>query len=151
MSYKPEGYQDAIANLTFKDSKKATEFYKTSLGATNIQIMESDTGWVMHGEMNVGDSVIFFNDEADFIPRKAPTGVESVAFYIYVPDVDASYAQAVAAGMKGVYEPTTMFWGDRTAVVSDPYNYTWTFSTKVDSPSEEEIKAGQKAMFGGGG
>lgn len=44
----------------------------------------------------------------------------------------------------------TMFWGDGTAVVSDPFNYTWTFSTKVSNPSEEEIKAGQKAMFGGG-
>lgn len=75
MGYKPEGHQDAIANLTFKDSKTATEFYKKSLGACNIQVMESDTGWVMHGEMKVGDSVIFYNDEADFIPRKAPASL----------------------------------------------------------------------------
>ncbi len=149
MPYKPEGYQDAIANLTFKDSKAATEFYKDALGASNIQVMESDTGWVMHGEMTLGDSVVFFNDEADFVPRKAPTTTESVAFYIYVPDVDASYKKAVASGMTSISEPETMFWGDRTAVVSDPFHYTWTFSTTVASPSADEMAAGQKAMFGG--
>jgi len=114
MTYKPEGYQDVIANLTF----------------------------------NLGDSVIFFNDEAEFLPRKAPTGPTAIAMYVYVKDVDAVYAQAIANGMSSVYEPTTMFWGDRTAVLSDPFNYTWTLSTKVADPSPEEILAGQKAMFG---
>ncbi len=147
MHYKPEGFQDAIANLTFKDSKAAAAFYEKSLGATNVQIMEGDNGWVMHGMMKLGDSIVFFNDEAEFMPRKAPTGPGSIAFYIYVEDVDAAYKTAVNNGMTGVYAPETMFWGDRTAVVTDPFHYTWTFSTQVAQPSEEEIAAGQKALM----
>ena len=149
MNYKPEGYQDVIANLTFKDSKAASSFYEKALGATDVQIMEDDKGWVMHGNMRLGDCVMFFNDEAEFMPRKAPTGPTSFALYLYVEDVDAAYRQAVNAGMTGVYEPQTMFWGDRTAVLSDPFYYTWTLSTQVAQPSPEEIAAGQKAMFGG--
>ncbi len=149
MSYKPPNYQDAIANLTFKDSKAAMAFYEKALNATDVQIMESETGWVMHGEFRLGDSVVFFNDEAEFLPRKAPTGPGSVAFYIYVKDVDAAHAQAVKAGMSSAHEPQTMFWGDRTSVVTDPFHYTWTFSTRVADPTPEEIAAGQKAMFGG--
>ncbi len=149
MHYKPDNYQDVIANLTFTDSKKAAAFYEKALNAKDVQIMESETGWVMHGMMRLGDSIVFFNDEADFSPRKAPTGPTAIAFYLYVEDVDAAYAQAVENGMEGVYPPETMFWGDRTAVVTDPFHYTWTFSTQVAQPTMEEIEAGQKAMFGG--
>ncbi len=147
MSYKPENFQDVIANITFKDSEKAAEFYKSALGATDVQIMKADNGWVMHGMMRVGDSIIFFNDEAEFMPRKAPTGQTSFTFYLYVEDVDAAYKQAVDAGMTSVFEPETMFWGDRTAVATDPFFYTWTFSTEVAQPTPEEIMAGQKAMM----
>ena len=147
MNYKPENFQDVIANLTFKDSESAASFYETALGASEVQIMKADNGWVMHGMMRIGDSIVFFNDEAEFTPRKAPTGPQSIAFYLYVDDVDAAYEQAVANGMRPVFEPETMFWGDRTAVVTDPYFYTWTFSTQVAEPSPEEIIAGQKAMM----
>ena len=148
MSYKPEGYQDVIANLTFKDSEAASKLYAKALNAKDIQIMKSEDGWVMHGNMRLGDCVMFFNDEAEFMPRKAPTEPTSIAMYLYVEDVDAAYNQAITHGMTSVYEPTTMFWGDCTAVVSDPFHYTWTFSTKVASPTPEEMIAGQKAMFG---
>jgi len=147
MTYKPDGHQDAIANLTFKDSEAAVALYEKALGATNVQVMKADNGWVMHGEFRLGDSVLFFNDEADFVPRKAPTGPTSIAMYLYVKDVDAAYKMATQNGMTSVYEPTTMFWGDRTAVLADPFHYVWTLSTKVADPTPEEIIAGQKAMF----
>ena len=67
MHYKPEGFQDAIANLTFKDSKAAAAFYEKALGAKDVQIMEGDNGWVMHGMMKLGDSIVFFNDAAEFL------------------------------------------------------------------------------------
>ncbi len=148
MTYKPDNYQDVIANLTFKDSEAATALYEKALGAKDVQIMKADNGWVMHGNMRLGDTVVFFNDEAEFMPRKAPTGPTAVAFYIYNSDVDAAYDHALKNGMTSVFEPQTMFWGDRTAVVSDPFNYTWTLATKVASPTAEEMLAGQKAMFG---
>lgn len=146
--YKPENYQNVIANLTFKDSKAAMALYETALGIEDVKMMESDSGWIMHGNFRIGDSVVFFNDEAEFSPRKAPTGPTAVAFFIYVPDVDAAYARAIKAEMTSVFEPADMFWGDRTAVVTDPFHYTWTFATKVTDPTPEEMAAGQKAMFG---
>ncbi len=147
MNYKPQNMQDVIANLTFKDSEKAAEFYKTSLGATDVEIMKADNGWVMHGNMRIGDSVVFFNDEAEFMPRKAPTEPQSVAFYIYVEDVDAAFKQAIENGMTPIFEPQTMFWGDRTAVATDPFFYSWTFATQVAEPTPDDIIAGQKAMM----
>jgi len=146
MHYKEQGYQDVIPNMMFKDAKEASVFYKTALGASNVQIMTASNGWVMHGEMTIGDSVVFFGEEAEFFPRKAPTEPGSVAFYIYVPDVDAAHKRAVEAGMTSHSEPETMFWGDRTSVVSDKYHYSWTFSTHVEDVSMEEMEKRQKAF-----
>lgn len=146
MDYRPEGYQNVIANMMFKDAKEAASHYEKALGADKVQLMTDDNGWVMHGEMTIGDSVMFFGEEMDWFPRKAPTEPGSVAFYIYVPDVDASYKRAVDAGMTSINEPETMFWGDRTAVVMDKYHYSWTFSTHVEDVSEDEMAKRQKAF-----
>jgi len=147
MAYKPENYQDVIANMTFKDSEKAAEFYAQALNAKDIQIMKSEDGsWVMHGNMKIGDSVIFFNDENDMMPRKAPSGPVPIAFYIYVEDVDAAYQQAVKNGMQSIFEPQDMFWGDRTAVVVDPFHYTWTFSTQTRQVSDADLEEGRKSF-----
>lgn len=146
MDYRPEGYQNVIPNMMFKDAREASAYYEKALGATNTQIMEASNGWVMHGEMWIGDSCVFFGEEVEWFPRKAPTAPGSVAFYIYVEDVDASYQRAVDAGMTGVSAPETMFWGDRTAVVSDKYHYGWTFSTHVEDVSMEEMGKRQKAF-----
>jgi len=146
LTYKQEGYQDVIANMMFKDATEASSYYETALGATNVQLMTDAKGWVMHGEMTIGDSVMFFGEEVEWFPRKAPTQPGSVAFYLYVPDVDASYKRALEAGMTSVNEPETMFWGDRTAVVADKYHYGWTFSTHVEDVSLEEMAKRQKAF-----
>lgn len=149
MTYRPEGYQNVIPNLMFKDAKVASDFYEEALGARDISLMQDDKGWVMHGEMRIGDSVLFFGEEIEWFPRKAPKEPGSIAFYIYVEDVDVSYKRAVEAGMTSVSEPETMFWGDRTAVVTDKYHYSWTFSTKVEDVSLEDMAERQKAAFGG--
>lgn len=146
MSYKPQGYQDIIANMMFKDAREASKYYEGALGAKNVKLMSASNGWIMHGEMWIGDSCLFFGEEVDWFPRKAPKEPGSVAFYIYVDDVDAAYKRAVEAGMSSVNEPETMFWGDRTAVVSDKYHYSWTFSTHVEDVSEEEMAKRQKAF-----
>ncbi len=144
MNYKPDGYQDVIASMMFKDAQEASQYYETALEATSIQLMTDSQGWIMHGEMWIGDSCLFFGEEVEWFPRKAPTQPGSIAFYIYVPDVDASYQRAVAAGMTSVSQPETMFWGDRTAVVTDKYHYSWTFSTRVEDLSEDDMAKRQK-------
>lgn len=146
MTYRPEGYQNVIPNLMFKDAKEASSYYETALGAERVTLMTDSNGWVMHGEMWIGDSCLFFAQETDWFPRKAPTEPGSVAFYIYTADVDASYKRAVEAGMTSVSAPETMFWGDRTAVVMDKYHYSWTFSTHVEEVSMEEMAKRQKAF-----
>jgi len=45
--------------------------------------------------------------------------------YLYVPDVDASYRQALEAGGTSIYPPTNHDYGDRGAGVKDAFGNTW--------------------------
>ncbi|PZD72334.1 hypothetical protein C1752_03921 [Acaryochloris thomasi RCC1774] len=146
MNYKPEGFHALTANATYKDTKAAIEFYKRTLNLIVDGVLESPQGCVIHASASIGDSKIFMNDEFEGSPRKAPEGNTSVAFYLYVPDVDKSYDHAVDGGMTSVSEPEDMFWGDRTAVVSDPFGYSWTFSTQVKEIPMEEVEKHMAAM-----
>ncbi len=53
-------------------------------------------------------------------------------FYVYCGDVDALYAQALAAGAISVMPPADQFWGDRYCMVEDPDGYRWGFATRLD-------------------
>lgn len=64
---------------------------------------------------------------------------------IYVPDVDAAFARAVAAGATPTMEPTDMFYGDRSGKLDDPFGYRWTIASRVREVSQEEMDAAAKA------
>lgn len=78
----------------------------------------------MEADASIRDSKIFMNDDFEGAPREAPEGNASVAFYLYVPDVDQSYTHAVNSGMTSISEPEDMFWSDRAAVVNDLFGYS---------------------------
>jgi PhnB protein len=56
-------------------------------------------------------------------------------FYLYVPDCDAVYRRALAAGAKSVSEPTDHPYGDRSGGVIDPFGNTWYIATHVKDVS----------------
>lgn len=65
--------------------------------------------------------------------------------YAYVPDTDAAYAAAVAAGGESVMEPYVADYGDRNAGVRDPSGNVWWFATAMRDVTEEELEAARHA------
>jgi uncharacterized glyoxalase superfamily protein PhnB len=55
----------------------------------------------------------------------------SEAHYIYVDDVDKTYANAMKAGARSVMKPEDAYWGDRHAAVDDPDGYRWALAKKL--------------------
>ena len=62
--------------------------------------------------------------------------------YLYVPDVDSVYRQAVKAGGKTVMEPTDMFYGDRSGGVKDPSGNSWFIATHKEDVAPQELPGG---------
>ena len=60
--------------------------------------------------------------------RGAPSRAQ---LWVYVPDVDALYQQAVGAGCTGKMPPTDMFWGDRYGQLRDSFGVKWSIATPI--------------------
>jgi len=44
-----------------------------------------------------------------------------------------------------------MFWGDRYAVLRDPFGHSWSLATHVEDVPPEEMESRAAAAFSGGG
>ncbi|HJV35663.1 VOC family protein [Geomonas sp.] len=146
----PEGYGTVTPALTFKDARKALNFYKEAFGAKERYAMEGPDGkGIMHAEMMVGNSIIMLGEEHPEQQCKSAesAGGSPVGFYLYVEDVDAAFQRAVACGAQAQMPVQEMFWGDRMGSVRDPFGYNWMLATHTRDLSIEEIREGAQAVF----
>lgn len=139
----PHGMPALLPHLTVKGGRAAIDFYKTALGATEMFCLEGPGGKLMHGSMCVNGAAFMLMDE--FLEHNARSpktlGGTPVGIHLWVDDVDASFERAVAAGATPIMKPADMFWGDRYAVVEDPFGHHWAFATHLRDMTPEEIKA----------
>jgi PhnB protein len=63
-----------------------------------------------------------------------------VSLCVYVDDVDAVVAKAVAAGAKLTRPVADQFYGDRSGGVTDPFGHVWYVMTHVEDVSDEEMR-----------
>ena len=74
-------------------------------------------------------------------------GGSPVSFMIYVPDADAAFARALAAGCTQLRPVEDQFYGDRTGTLKDPFGFTWSIGTHLEEVSEAEAQKRMEAMF----
>ena len=146
----PEGFHSVTPSLILRNAAQAIDFYKRALGAQERMRMAGPDGkGIMHAELKIGDSIIFISDESPQSSAKSPQtlGGSTTVLNLYVPDVDASFRQAVSAGGKETMAVADMFWGDRYGTFADPFGYTWGLATHKEDFSPQEMAERAKAFF----
>ncbi len=139
-------------SFTFKDSKKAIEFYKKAFGAKALDIFPSLIGpGIMHATIQIGNSIMMMGDErpgAENCPKSAETlGSSPISLYLYVPNADAAFKQAVEAGGTETMPVADQFWGDRAGSIKDPFGYSWMIATHKQDLTQEQIRKGAEIFF----
>lgn len=136
----PEGYHTITPYLIVEDAAKLLDFMKAAFDAKELFRHLGPGGSVAHAEAKIGDSMIMVGQARD--QWKAKTAM----LYLYVPDVDATFRRALAAGATSVQEPADQFYGDRNGGVEDPTGNQWWISTHKEdvSPEEMERRMGSK-------
>ena len=145
-----EGYQTVTAALTVRNGADAIEFYKKAFGAEEImRVLGPDGKSLMHAEIRVGNSRIMLGDESPAMGCLAPVtlGGPGGSLYVYVPDADAAFKRAVAAGAKALMPVTDMFYGDRFGQVEDPSGHRWGLATHVEDVAPDEMMRRQREFF----
>lgn len=137
----PEGYHTLTPQTIVEDAPATIEFLVDVLGA-EVDFIFDNEGFVMHSELLVGDSRVMVSSASEDFPAF------QLMLHIYVDDVDATFAKAVAHGATALREPEDQFYGDRTGGVRDSQGNQWWFSTNIEDVPEEEIRRRMAEMSG---
>lgn len=138
----PDGYHTLTPSLNLRGANEALAFYQKAFNAVERFRMPDGNGGVMHGEFQIGDSIVMFCDEDTNWGALSPQSVGGcpLSLNLYVEDCDAMHAQAVAAGAEVLKQPATYPWGERSSMVRDPWGYRWAICTQVEEVPPEEIQ-----------
>jgi len=150
----PAGFHSVNPAIVCTPCSEAIEFYKKAFAAEEIgPRMTGPDGAIGHAEIKIGDSVIFLGDEWPGGPTKSPAslGGSTAALFIYTNDVDALWAQAIAAGAEEVFPLELQFYGEKSGRVQDPFGHTWGLSQRVEEVSTEEMERRMATFYEGEG
>ena len=139
----PEGYHTVTPYLVVQGVGRLIDFMKAAFDAQEIFRMPMPDGSIGHAEVRIGDSLIMLGEARDQF-KAMPTTLN-----LYLEDVDAAYARALAAGATAVSEPKNQFYGDRSGGVRDMCGNHWYVATHIEDVSEEEMKRRMDASGGG--
>jgi PhnB protein len=147
----PEGYPRAMPYLSVDGAAAAIDFYTSVLDAKERMRMPMPDGKVGHAELQLGDSIIMLADTSPEAGNKDPKAIGGtpVSIMVYVEDVDATFAKALAAGATELDPVHDKFYGDRSGAFEDPWGHAWHIASHVEDVSEEEMGRRMAEMMGG--
>jgi len=147
----PADYRGATPYLCVDQAVRALEFYQRAFGARETMRMMQPDGRVGHAEFRIGEAAIMLADEFPEMGFRSPKtlGGTPVNLMVYVRDVDAFVKQAEAAGATVKRPPADQFYGDRLAVLEDPFGHSWSFATHIEDVSPEEMQRRAAQKHGG--
>jgi PhnB protein len=142
----PDGYQGPVPYLVVDDGAAAISFYLKAFQASELFRMPGPDGAIMHAELQIGGGRLMLSGAMQGARSPKTLGGTPVSVFLYVRDVDATFASAVAAGATSKAPPANMFWGDRWAILTDPFGHEWQVATHVEDVSPEDMEARMAKM-----
>jgi len=141
----PKGWPRISSALIYKDPARAIDWLCKAFGFEVRLKVEGDNGAILHSELTFGDGLIM-------VAGETPAGVEALArsprtlggantqhLCVYVDDVEAHHARAVAAGARvtralQVSDYGADYWADRNYGAQDLEGHSWYFTQRLRDP-----------------
>jgi PhnB protein len=139
----PDGMHALTPHLVCAGAADAIEFYKKAFNAEEGGRLPGQDGKLMHAMVRIGGAALMLVDEMPEWGALGPKALKGspVTIHLYVTDVDATVAQAVAAGAKVTMPVANMFWGDRYGQLEDPFGHRWSVATHIRDVKPEDMAA----------
>lgn len=122
--YKPESYNSISPYLIVDGANATIAFLVRTFDAVELRRHDGEDGSIMHAEVRIDDSVVMLSDGSPNFPAVASH------VHLYVPDVDATYRRALAAGGESIQEPMQGGDADKRGGVRDAGGTTWWIATQ---------------------
>lgn len=145
----PDGYNTLSPYLVVRGAADALEFYKKAFGASETFCLNAPDGKIVHAEFKIGDSMFMIADENPQCIDVSPEtlGGTPVKLFLYVNDVDTTFADAIKEGATETMPPSNQFWGDRMGAVTDPFGHHWLIATHIEDVNPNELPGRMEAFF----
>lgn len=140
-------------HIVVSNAAAAIDFYKAAFGAVETsRHLAPNSNKIMHASLNINGGVLMLNDDfSNSMGCKNETpealGGSPVYLHLEVPDADAAWARALAAGAQVKYPLANQFWGSRYGQLKDPFGFYWSISQSIATPTPAEMEEGAKAAF----
>ena len=125
-AFKPAAYNSVSPYLVVTNATATIQFLVAIFDAKELRrIADTKSGRLMHAEVRLDDTVIMLGD---CVAGVWPAVASHV--HVYVPDVDATYAQALQHGATAVQAPVQKGDEDKRGGFKDAWGTTWWVATK---------------------
>ncbi len=138
----PDNYPRVCVTLRIGGAVEALQYYTRVFDGKVRLRLDMPDGRVGHSEIAIGKGLFMVSDEFPEMNMVGPVtiGQSSVTIQIYVKDVDETLVRAVKAGGRVIRPPQNEFYGDRSALMEDPFGYVWMIQTHVEDVKPAEMK-----------
>lgn len=143
MKEPPKGWPRLSSSVFYREPAAAIDWLCKAFGFECRLKVEGDEGQIVHSELAFAEAVVMVggvDGKLDYQKRfRSPldiSGGVTQALAVYVDDVDAHYARALAAGTEIFREPKTEdygddYWSDRSYGAYDPEGHIWFFMQRM--------------------
>jgi len=137
----PAGWPTISSSLCYADPKKAIDWLCAAFGF-QVRLKVEEGGKIVHSELTYGNGVIMVGsgdgkpELAYYLSPRAIGGKNTQNLLVYVDDLDAHHARAVAGGAKitkpiALHDYGAEYWADRSYGCEDCEGHNWWFSMRV--------------------
>ena len=116
---RPPEFHTVTPRMVVSDAAGAVEFLRTVFDAVGEVQPERPT------EVRIGDSLVMVTSATEREPFPA-------FLYVYVGDADLAYTRALNAGAMSLEAPFNTPYGDRRAMVRDPFANVFQIAHRTD-------------------
>ena len=124
-----------IPTMRYRDAAAAIDWLCAAFGFERHLVVPGEGNTIAHAQLRLGDAMIMLGSVVDSEYgrlMKQPDeigGAETQSPYVVVPEVDAHYARAKAAGASIVIDIKDQDHGGRLYSCRDPEGHLWSFGS----------------------
>ncbi|MFJ8591027.1 VOC family protein [Streptomyces sp. NPDC093598] len=135
------------ARLVVPDGPRAIDFYRTALGAEEIERYTSPDGKIVHAMLRLGGASIAVKDADAGDPAPTSLGGSPVIMALDVSDADAVAEAMLRGGATVVHPVADQHYGQRGGRLADPFGHLWMISQTIEDLTPDQIQERTDALF----
>lgn len=125
--FRPAGWPTVTPRIMVQGAEQLVAFVKNVFGATGQYHAHAPA------ELRLGDSIIM-------ISAAGVRDIATACLYVYVENADITWQRAIEAGAQSIEPPLNTPYGDRRAMVKDPWGNIWQIATRGQQRAAADVR-----------